>query len=166
MYINKGMYLEKLLDNTIVFYLENDSFFMIKYHTKNAITKRNKFLYIANNFVDYFGIYKNKFFVIEAKQCQSNIFNFKRINDKQHKVLSKLIKMNLIAYVLIYFVSSDQFFLVKYNEIKNRINNNKKSIKYDEIRKIGFELNVILPGILNIKEIFDIEFIKIKTSSQ
>ena len=102
MNINKGMYLEKLIDETINFHYEDEDFFFIKYHTKNAVTKTHKFLFISNNFVDYFGTYLNQFFVIEAKQNNEDLFNFKRLNEKQTFILKKLFFMQVKCYLVFY----------------------------------------------------------------
>ncbi|MBR4486174.1 Holliday junction resolvase RecU [bacterium] len=152
MNINKGMYLENLIDKTIKFHYEDEDFFFIKYHTKNAITKTHKFLFISNNFVDYFGSYLNHFFVIEAKQNNQDLFNLKRLNEKQTFILKKLYLMQINCYLILYFNNYDEFYLLDFKYIYNKLLLNQKSIKYSEIKELGIKLELRLPGILNIKE--------------
>ena len=155
MNINKGMYLEKIIDETINFYYESDDFFFIKYHTKNAITKTHKFLFVSNNFVDYFGYYLNHFFVIEAKQNNDDLFNFKRLNEKQTFILKKLYLMHVHCYLIFYFNQHDEFYLLDFKYIDEKLLANKKSIKYKEVKQDGILLELRLPGILNIKEVLN-----------
>lgn len=153
MNINKGMYLEKLIDETINFHYEDEDFFFIKYHTKNAVTKTHKFLFISNNFVDYFGYYLNHFFVIEAKQNNEDLFNFKRLNEKQTFILQKLFLMQVKCYLVFYFNTHDEFYLLDFKYINEKLLLNKKSIKYSEVKEFAIKLELRLPGILNIKEV-------------
>lgn len=150
---NKGMYLETLIDKTIQFSVHDDEFFLIKYNTKNTITKRNRFIYVSNNFVDYFGYYLKHFLVIEAKQNKSDVFYFKRLNENQIFVLNKLSTIGALCFVILYFNNHDAFFIVEIKHLLSMIKENKKSIKYKEVVKIGEELNLRLPGILDIKQI-------------
>ncbi len=150
-YQNKGMYLESIIDRTIIFYNSNNFGWFDKRTVPIKIISTN------NNHVtgylkeksqsDYYGIFKSKMFDFEAKQTNEDFFNITNI--KKHQILH-LIKMKengAIVFLIIYFNKHDTFFKVEIDQI---INSKKKRISYLSFVENAIELKIIFPGILDI----------------
>ena len=150
-YQNKGMYLESIIDRTIIFYNSNNFGWFDKRTVPIKIISTN------NNHVtgylkeksqsDYYGIFKSKMFDFEAKQTNEDFFNISNI--KKHQILH-LIKMKengAIVFLIIYFNKHDTFFKVEIDQI---INSKKKRISYLSFVENAIELKIIFPGILDI----------------
>ena len=150
-YQNKGMYLESIIDRTIIFYNSNNFGWFDKRTVPIKIISTNN-----NNVTgylkeksqsDYYGIFKSKMFDFEAKQTNEDFFNITNI--KKHQILH-LIKMKengAIVFLIIYFNKHDTFFKVEIDQI---INSKKKRISYLSFVENAIELKIIFPGILDI----------------
>ncbi len=154
---NKGMLLEKLLNNSINHYLKNEIAFFTKAHLnikfKSTTNDRNeKTIKLNSSFiqskstVDYYGVYKGQYITFEAKSTDNDRFLFSNIKSHQHKHLLLISKLGGKAFYFIFFKKYSSLFIVNVNEIDYE---NKKSLTYEEIKKIGKNLEIIFPGIID-----------------
>ena len=63
--------------------------------------------------------------------------------------------MQVKCYLVFYFNKHDEFYLLDFKYINEKLLLNKKSIKYSEVKEFAIKLELRLPGILNIKEVLD-----------
>ena len=91
---------------------------------------------------DYNGIYNGMYIDFEAKETQSNLFSFTHIYKHQIDHLLSVKKLGGIAFVIIYYKSYSDVFVIDidiFNELYT--NGTKKSISYKDALKIGFKVN-------------------------
>ena len=91
----------------------------------------------------------------EAKQTLNSTFSFSLMKEHQ---LSFLItsnkKFNALCFLIIHFYRLNKYYLITIDEIFKYIKEkSKKSIDEKDIKKIGYELTIIFPGILNLIEV-------------
>ncbi|MGY6171987.1 Holliday junction resolvase RecU [Candidatus Mycoplasma pogonae] len=163
---NRGMLLEKIINNSIHFYEKNN---LAVFHKKNidivfqSVKKDNKDTKIKkleNAFlskkstVDYYGIYKGKFIAFEAKSVEGNNLPLANIASHQLQYLRK-IKMHLgYAFLIIYFKTHDKFYLLDINAIDST-DQKRKSLSLNEVAEYGIELELVYPGILDFVNFLD-----------
>ncbi len=126
---NKGMFLEEILEWTIRYY-ENKNIALL--HKKNLdfkiIKKINKNIFKCSIYkkstIDYYGIYKNKFIVFEAKETEKEYFSIYNIKEHQINYLKKINNMGGIGFFVLYFHKFNLFFKIKPDYIKNKMDIN------------------------------------------
>lgn len=148
---NRGMFLEKIVNNTIEFYYQND---IAIFHKKNldisfkAVNKDlalNDAFILKKSTVDYYGIYKGIFIAFEAKSTNENALNLKQIPEHQWKYLLKIRKHFGCAFFVIFFKQLEKFYIVNVD----KIDFSWKSIPVDFLKKQGFEIALTYPGIID-----------------
>ncbi|MXR13303.1 Holliday junction resolvase RecU [Mycoplasma flocculare] len=148
---NRGMFLEKIINNTIEFYCEND---IAIFHKKNldisfkAVSKDlavNDAFIFKKSTVDYYGIYKGIFIAFEAKSTNENALNLKQIPEHQLNYLQKIRKHYGCAFFVIFFKQLEKFYIVSIS----KIDLSWKSITVEFLEKQGFEIALTYPGIID-----------------
>ncbi|WP_434341946.1 Holliday junction resolvase RecU [Mycoplasma putrefaciens] len=142
---NKGQYLETILNITNQKYINEQICVVTKIPTNiNLINISNKTITNAtfkDNFnCDYIGVYKSIYFEFDAKETSKDNFNFNAIRKNQQLKLDLVENQKGLAFIILYFSSYDDFYLLTYKQIKDYIQNYKKTIPRDWILKNGIEL--------------------------
>lgn len=141
-YSNRGMTLEKELNETNNFYLINNIAVIHKKPTPITITKVDypsrleavikEGYFKTPSTTDYNGIYKGKYIDFEAKETKSNFFPLSNIHNHQIEHLKKIIEHGGISFLIVRFTSKNKTFLLETKELIKFLNeNNRKSIPYD-----------------------------------
>ena len=90
---------------------------------------------------DYNGIYRGKYIDYEAKETTSNLFSFTHIYKHQVEHLLSVKKLGGIAFIIIYYKSYDEIFIIDIDVFNNLyVNGPKKSISHDDAEKIGLKI--------------------------
>ncbi len=153
---NKGMYLETIINRSLMYYINNDIAYISKrnlpIHIK-AITDQYKVSgYLKQKSqADYYGLYNGYYFDFEAKQCVGHNFPLSSLKKHQYEHLLKVDLLSGIAFLIIYFVEFDEFYFVNIGKIKMLLNaEHKQHIDYEWFKSNALKLTIIFPGILNI----------------
>ncbi len=143
-YKNRGMKLENLINESNLYYLENDIAVIYKKPTPILVCrvdyKKNKIdegYYKIPSTLDYNGIYKGKYIDFDAKETL-NKTSFPLSNLHEHQLLhmKRVIKHGGISFLIIKINS--EYYLLDGNLIIEFIDNNKrKSIPYEFIKTKG-----------------------------
>lgn len=124
---------------------ENKGFF-IKSPTpmqKVLIDGKFKTIYSQKALCDFFGIVNKKFILIELKTISTKSFELRRLKNHQIKQLESIHKFGGISLIFFKIKNRENIILVeiqKYLDFIKKIN--KKSLKIEEIEKIGKKLKL------------------------
>jgi len=157
---NKGMYLEQLVERTILFYCNNKIGFLEKRQIPIKILKHiNEKTVVASLIskakVDYFGYINNKYFEMECKQTIHDYFDINLIKEHQLRYLKEVNNQNCMSLVLIYFELYDKVIAIEYSKLMFlREKLKKKSLPFNSVVENGIEIEVIYPGILDLIKLF------------
>ena len=157
---NLGMYIEQLVNRTILYYEKNNIGFLEKRQIPIKIIKHVNFnnilgKLIAKAKVDYFGFINKKYVEIECKQTSFDYFDLNLIKYHQINYLKKVYEMGCLSYLLIYFEKFDEILAIDYqNLIKCKKLQKTNLINYDAIKKNGKIIKIIYPGILDLIKLF------------
>jgi len=149
---NRGMRLEKLIDEANQYYLEHDVAVIHKKPTPLQVVgvsypSRNKAkiteaYYRTPSTTDYNGIYKGAHIDFDVKENRTpSSFPLKNIQDHQIKHLKRVHKHGGVAFLLIHWHSDETVYLLGYEWLKHylkRSETGRKSIRHDEIQSVGF----------------------------
>ena len=149
---NKGMFLESLINRSNEYLWKNNLGFVEKRFTKVHISqiqgnKVSGFL-ASKNYVDYSGFIKEKPYEFEAKSTVLNKFYFKNIKREQLIFLTKVKKLGVVSFFIIYFYQNNKIIKLDVEIIEKQMKQNKKSISLNQAIKMGKELKVLYPGII------------------
>lgn len=158
-YKNRGMLLEKLVNNTINFYIKNKIAFFAKKgldikfksvnnYNENKLSISDAFI-SSKSTVDYYGVYKGKYVSFEAKSTDENVFYTKNVKDHQHNHLKFIDSLGAKAFYLIMFKKFSKIFIVDVNDF----NISKNSYSYEEALKNWRPLDIVFPGIVDFLEL-------------
>jgi recombination protein U len=144
---NRGMELEKIINESNVFYNENDIALITKRPTPINVIKVD---YSSNarivdayfekqSTTDYNGIYRGRYIDFEAKSCRNRTsFPLSNIFTHQINHLQKVIKQGGIAFFIIWLVLIDETYLVPADRLLEfQSNKTRKSITINELKKMG-----------------------------
>lgn len=157
---NLGMYIEQLVDRTIIYYQINNLGFLEKRQIPIKIIKHiNETTVIAKLVskakVDYFGYINNKYVEIECKQTKHEYFDMSLIKPHQLNYLKYVNDLSSSSYIFIYFEKYDKVIAVSYPQlVLCKQINKKNALPFDLMVKQGTEIEIIYPGILNLKKLF------------
>ncbi len=152
---NRGMYLESIINKTILLYKENQKGVFHKKDIPISFRKviktkgRNQIqdAYIKNkSTTDYYGCWNGHFVAFEAKSTNTDLLPLNNLKDHQQHYLKTIIKNNGIAFYIICFKKYNRFFIVK-PDIFDGLD--RKSLTLDQVLKKGFEMDFIYPGIID-----------------
>lgn len=163
-YDNRGMNLEKDINLSNQYYIDNNIAFIYKKPTPIQITKvdypsRNKAVikeafFKVPSTTDYNGLYKGKYIDFEAKETiNTNRFPLNNIHSHQIQHIKNIVDNGGISFIIVRFTTLDKTFLLPANIFLNFLNNNtRKSIPLEYFERNGFILeNKYIPRIDYIK---------------
>ncbi|MGL6125144.1 MAG: Holliday junction resolvase RecU [Metamycoplasmataceae bacterium] len=148
---NRGMLLETIINKTIKYYKEKNIALLhkktldIKFSSIDEMRRVKNGVVISKSTVDYYGVYKGKFIAFEAKSSNTKTIPKNNFKDHQHNYLQEIKKHSGLAFYIILFKRTNEFFLVDISIINYR----KKSITLEHIRKTSISLDLIFPGIID-----------------
>ena len=146
---NRGMSLEKDINQSNTYYLNEDIAVILKKPTPVTIVKvdypaRNKAkiteaYYAESSTTDYNGIYKGKYIDFEAKESRSETaFPFSSIHPHQIKHLAACLRHGAIAFIILRMVLLNETYLIKAEDFVDYYYTTKrKSLPYDWIKTNG-----------------------------
>ena len=156
---NRGMLLEQIINKTIKKYKrDNLGIFHkkeipIKFgnvlRSKNNLKADNAFI-ISKSTTDYYGLYNGFFIAFEAKSTKEKSVPKTNFKSHQQNYLNLITQHGGIGFYIIFFSTFNEFYLVEQKHID--INH---SFNIKTARKLGYELEIIYPGYLNILEVID-----------
>lgn len=152
---NRGMYAEELVNRTNSYYYERDIALIEKRYIPIKIIKilnENTIIgkLLAKSYVDYCGIYKGKHIEFEVKQTNNNNFDLSLIKQHQLKHLINNKRHGGIAFIIVYFNSLEQFYLISIDNILEWKQNNKSNtIKHEFIKDKCQLIEISFPGIID-----------------
>ena len=163
---NRGMKLEKLINISNEYYLNNDIAVIYKKPTPILVCdvdyKKNKIkegYYKIPSTLDYNGIYKGKYIDFDAKETLNKTsFPLQNLHEHQLLHIKRVINHGGISFLIIKMNSN--YYLLDGNDIIEFINNNKrKSIPFNYINERGKIIKEgIYPALDYIKIIDDLYF--------
>ena len=168
-YANRGMSLEKELDESNKFYKVHNIALIYKKPTPIQIVKvdypiRQKAVikeayFQAPSTTDYNGIYKQKYIDFEAKEVkQKKSFPLSNINAHQIKHIRSIIDHNGIAFIIVRFTLLNKTFLLKGEDLISFVDTeSSKSIPLSVFENKGYIINEsYVPRIDYIKVVNDV----------
>ncbi len=162
-YANRGMDLEKLINEANSYYLNNDIAVIYKKPTPVKINKvsygKNKVevkgLLNQKSTLDYVGLYKGKYLDFDAKSSlNKSSFPLANIHNHQIEHIKRVLNHQGIAFLIIE-INSKAFILKGETLIDFIENNERKSIPYQFIKDNGYEIIYRYNPILNYIDIVD-----------
>lgn len=156
---NLGMYIEQLVDRTIVYYQFNNLGFLEKRQIPIKVLKHiNETTIVAKLTakakVDYFGYINNQYLEIECKQTKHDYFDLLLIKQHQLNYLKYVSNNHCLSFVLIYFELYDKVIAISYEQlIQCKQIAKKNALPFKIVAEHGIELEIIYPGILNLKKL-------------
>lgn len=149
---NRGMLLEKIINQTINHYEQHNEALIekktlpIKFAKVNENNKLTGAYVFKKSTVDYIGCYKGSFIAFEAKTTNENRLPASNILKHQIEYLKKVDEMNGIAFFIVLFSNVDEFYLIPARYFAEHW---KKSWSYEEIKQAGFYIELTFPGIID-----------------
>lgn len=151
---NQGMYAEEIINRTCDFLIHNDEELSIEKRNIpiKIIQKINQNTVMAKllskSTVDYFGFFNTTYFEFEVKQTSNTYFDINLLKEHQIDTLKKDIKRNIQSFVLIFFDKYEKFFILNSEDL---FSSKSKKINFNFFEKNCDEIEIIYPGILDIK---------------
>lgn len=149
-YKNRGMYLEKMLNDSCTFYLNQDKCVIYKkptpikvidvsFPTKNKALI-NKAVFESISTLDYNGIYKGRYIEFDAKETKSTTsFPLSNIKDHQIKHIENILRHKGIVFLIISM--NNEFYLLDGKVLIEFINSKeRKSIPYEFIKNNCYKI--------------------------
>ena len=153
-YKNRGMFLENIISESNTYYNSVDKCLIYKKPTpikvlnvsypSNKSHLIDKAVYMDISTLAYNGIYREKYIEFDAKECHSKTsFPIENIKPHQIKHIRNVLKQKGIVFLIIFM--NNEFYLLPGDKLINFIDNNdRKSIKFETLKKLS----------INIKESF------------
>lgn len=150
---NRGMSLEKDINRSNTYYLDEDKAVIHKKPTPVTIVKvdypaRNKAkiteaYYAESSTTDYNGIYKGKYIDFEAKECRSSTaFPFSSIHPHQIRHLAACLRHGAIAFIILRMVNMDETYLIRAEDfVDYYYTTDRRSLPYEWIRENGHRID-------------------------
>lgn len=157
---NLGMYIEQLVDRTIVYYQINQLGLLEKRQIPIKVLKHiNETTIVAKLVakakVDYFGYINNHYIEMECKQTKHEYFDIALIKSHQLNYLKEIDSFGYGSYLLIYFEKYDKVIALSYQQLIDCKKIAKKNaLPFSIVAEQGKEIEIIYPGILNLKDLF------------
>lgn len=164
---NRGMSLESDLNETNLYYRDNDIAIVYKKPTPITINKvdyksRIDAVITEAHFkvpstTDYNGVYKGLYIDFEAKETRKDYFPLANIHAHQINHLNKIKKCGGIGFIIVKFVLHNEVYLLQIEKLNDFIDTNKrKSIPIEYFRKEGFLIKEGYKPYLDYLNIIDI----------
>lgn len=157
---NLGMYIEQIVDRTLIYYQINNLGLLEKRQIPIKVLKHiNESTVLAHLVakakVDYFGYINNQYIEMECKQTKQDYFDISLIKSHQLNYLKYVDGVGCKSIILIYFEKHDKIVGISYQQLINCKREIKKNaLPFDKVIEYGTELEIIYPGILNLKKLF------------
>mgnify|MGYP003298129241 CR=1 FL=1 len=156
---NKGMYIEQLVDRTIVYYQSNNLGLLEKRQIPIKVLKHiNETTIVAKLIakakVDYFGFINNQYLEIECKQTKHDYFDISLIKHHQLDYLKYVSDNHCKSFLFIYFEKYDKVIALSYLQLMTCKQTAKKNaLPFKLVAEQGTEIEIIYPGVLNLKKL-------------
>ncbi len=152
---NKGVGLEQMINNSNLYYLDNEIAVIHKKPTPVQIVNvdfpsRNKAViteayYKLPSTTDYNGIYKGYYIDFDAKECQSlTSFPLSNVHPHQFKHLKAIKKQGGIGFFIVSFNSYEEYYLLEIDQYmlfyESSLNGDRKSIPYSFFKENCIEV--------------------------
>lgn len=148
---NLGMILEEMINESNIFYLDQNRAVIHKKPTPVQIVKVSypnrehavitEAYYKTPSTTDYNGIYRGKYIDFEAKETNSTTsFSLANIHYHQIEHLKNITNHGGIGFLIIYFKAFDEFYLLKFEDLYPywlKKETERKSIPYKDIKEKG-----------------------------
>ncbi|RMA77452.1 recombination protein U [Metamycoplasma subdolum] len=154
---NRGMLLEKIINDTNAFYLINKVALIhkknldIKFKAVNVEKKqlktRDAFI-IGKSNVDYYGVYRGKFIAFECKSTEENKLPKHSIREHQFEYLDLVMKFDGVAFWILFYKLTNEFILINHADFKKHFLK-RKSLSNEEARLIGKIVPLNFPGVID-----------------
>jgi recombination protein U len=151
-YSNRGMNFEAMINETNAYYLQNNiamihkkpipiQIVKVDYPSRAGAVIKEAYYKIPST-TDYNGVYKGYHLDFEAKETKNKTsFPFSNIHSHQIEHLINIHDHGGISFLLIYFKSLDEIYLLESTHLKKyyeRAKKGRKSITYDEVQTHGY----------------------------
>jgi len=151
---NRGMDLEKAINDTNQYYIDNDLAYIYKKpipiqivkvdYARRSAAKISEAYYKIPSTTDYNGIYRGKYVDFEAKETRSKTsFPLKNIHEHQVVHLANVKRHGGIAFIIVHFSLLGRSFFLDSEHVERfyaRSEAGKKSITLTEFEEFGHEL--------------------------
>ena len=149
---NRGMTFEAIINETNEYYLANDvaiihkkpipiQIVKVDYPSRSGAVIREAYYKVPST-TDYNGIYKGQYIDFEAKETiNKTSFPLSNIHSHQVEHLDAINKHGGISFLLVYFKTLDEIYLLESTELihfQKRAQEGRKSITITEIREKGY----------------------------
>ncbi len=152
---NKGTLIECIINRSIAWFLtEERALFFQK--TTMAVFQNNQWCFLKKSTTDYYGLYRQKYIEIEAKQTKQLTFKFNAIQAHQWKQLSLVRQHGGYAFLIIQFTNVDKIFMIEslcLSELFQK--NNQKPIHWEQFVKYGYQLELQYPVVIDFLNYID-----------
>ncbi len=147
---NKGKYLEKLINISIEHYNEKGIALFFKRKIEKSFLNVKNINSLTNEIgCDYYGIYRGKYILLEAKEFSNNYFYLKNIRINQWKEMKMTNKLGGLCYFILYSKLHERCFIISLNEMMKQ--KSKINIKFLKEKKYEiFIKNYLYLDFLNI----------------
>lgn len=151
---NRGMSFENMINESNDYYLAHNvaiihkkpipiQIVKVDYPSRSGAVIKEAYYKVPST-TDYNGIYKGKYIDFEAKETKNKTsFPFSNIHPHQIEHLYQTYKHGGISFVLIFFKTLDEIYLLESQYLKeyyDRSLSGRKSITIDEIREKGHQV--------------------------
>ncbi len=151
-YKNRGLNLESLVEKANLYYKDENIAYIYKKPTPIRVVKTEGFkiidaFYEKPSTLDFNGIYKGKYIEFDAKETSNKTsFPLSNIHDHQLKHIKNIYKQGAIVFLIISM--NDKYFILMGKDLINfTINNKRKSIPYEYLKKNAIEIKMTLRGL-------------------
>ena len=159
-YSNKGMFLESVIERTANHFKKNKICWICKRDVPMKIYRINKSDVSAKlqskGLTDYYGLFNGYYFDFEAKQTEEEKFKLSNLKEHQYNHLLDILDFHGISFLIVYFVMYDEYYIINSSVLKKFFENNIKTITIEQVRQIGYKVEFIFPGILEIDKYLNI----------
>ena len=147
-YSNRGKLLELLIFNGLneinkkelgSFYKSPTVIKPINVNYNNGTPVITRAIFAKKALCDFYGIYKSKFVLIEAKEVKTTSFNLSNIKEHQIQQLIDIKRYGGLSLIIICFVKHQTYHAIDIDTFL-KLSKDVKSIKYEEIKKWSFSL--------------------------
>lgn len=150
---NRGMKLEQDINDTNLYYRNNDIAIIYKKPTPITINKVDyksrtdavikEAHFITPSTTDYNGVYKSKYIDFEAKETQKDIFPLANIHEHQINHLIKIKKCGGIGFLIVRFNKFNENYLLEIEKLEEFLKtSNRKSIPREYFIQNGYLIKI------------------------
>lgn len=167
-YASRGMFLETLINQSNDYYLSKQVAVIHKkptpiqvvtvHYPKRSAAVITEAYYKNASTTDYNGVYRGQYIDFEAKETKNKTsFPLKNIHDHQLEHMKCCLQQNGIVFIILYFSSLNEFYLLESSYLISYIeaNKGKTSLPLSYIQKFGYSIQVTIQSILDYIPVVD-----------